>query len=144
MEKISDIHAVAADIGWNDVGSWAVVYELNKKDSDANVRPAHSLCLDSRGNMIVSKKKFVVTVGVRRPRHRGNRRRTAGLPARPVPGRRQSGAGDGQSGAQENCFKGDRRASGLAAVIQPDALIRICVLNLRYLAFTLYPSAVIL
>ena len=27
MEKIRDIHAVAADIGWNDVGSWDVVYE---------------------------------------------------------------------------------------------------------------------
>jgi mannose-1-phosphate guanylyltransferase len=64
MEKISDIHAVAADIGWNDVGSWAVVYDLKKKDSEANVRPANSLCLDSRGNMIVSEKKFVVTVGV--------------------------------------------------------------------------------
>jgi mannose-1-phosphate guanylyltransferase len=64
MEKISNIHAVSADIGWNDVGSWAVVYDLSKKDNDANVRPQHSLCLDSRGNMIVAKKKFVVTVGV--------------------------------------------------------------------------------
>jgi mannose-1-phosphate guanylyltransferase len=64
MEKISAIHAVSADIGWNDVGSWAVVYDLTTKDSDANVRPKQSLCLDSRGNMIVAKKKFVVTVGV--------------------------------------------------------------------------------
>ncbi len=64
MEKISDIHAVSADIGWNDVGSWAVVYDLTTKDGEANVRPEHSMCLDSRGNMIVSKKKFVVTVGV--------------------------------------------------------------------------------
>ena len=64
MEKISNIHAVAADIGWDDVGSWAVVYDLTAKDGDSNVRPEHSLCLDSRGNMIVAKKKFVVTVGV--------------------------------------------------------------------------------
>jgi mannose-1-phosphate guanylyltransferase len=64
MEKISDIHAVAADIGWNDVGSWAVVYGLSAKDKEANVRPARSLCLDSRGNMIVAKRSFVVTVGV--------------------------------------------------------------------------------
>ena len=64
MERIRDIHAVAADIGWNDVGSWAVVYGLSKKDREANVRPDLSLCLDSRGNMIVSKRKFVVTVGV--------------------------------------------------------------------------------
>ena len=64
MEKIPDIHTVAADIGWNDVGSWAVVYDLSAKDHEANVRPVRSLCLDSRGNMIVAKRSFVVTVGV--------------------------------------------------------------------------------
>ncbi len=64
MEKISDIHAVAADIGWNDVGSWGVVYDLSAKDAAADVRPARSLCLNSRGNMIVAKRSFVVTVGV--------------------------------------------------------------------------------
>lgn len=64
MEKISDIYAVAADIGWNDVGSWAVVYDLSKKDEQSNVRPEGSLCLDSSGNMIVAKRSFVVTVGV--------------------------------------------------------------------------------
>jgi mannose-1-phosphate guanylyltransferase len=64
MEKISDIHAVAADIGWNDVGSWSVVYDLSAKDDEANVRPEHSLCLESCGNMIVAKRSFVVTVGI--------------------------------------------------------------------------------
>jgi len=64
MEKISDIYAVHADIGWNDVGSWAVAYELGNQDSEKNVRPSASLSLDSRGNMVVSPKKFVVTVGV--------------------------------------------------------------------------------
>src|SRR5208337_3200298 len=64
MEKIPDIHAVSADIGWNDVGSWEVVYGLSAKDKEANVRPKRSLCLDSRGNMIVAKRSFVVAVGV--------------------------------------------------------------------------------
>jgi mannose-1-phosphate guanylyltransferase len=64
MEKIPEIYAVAADIGWSDVGSWAVVYELNRGDREGNVRPRRSLCLDSRGNLIVSPRKFVVTVGV--------------------------------------------------------------------------------
>jgi len=65
MEKISNIYAVPADIGWNDVGSWAVVYELSRQDSEKNVRPRASLSLDSHGNMVVSAKNFVVTVGVR-------------------------------------------------------------------------------
>ena len=64
MEKVSNIHAVAADIGWNDVGSWAVAYDLLGKDNDGNVRPEGSLCLDSLGNLIVAKRGFVVTVGV--------------------------------------------------------------------------------
>lgn len=64
MEKIRDIHAVAAAIGWNDVGSWAVAYQLSAKDAEGNVRPPRSLCLDSHGNMIVGKRQFIVTVGV--------------------------------------------------------------------------------
>jgi mannose-1-phosphate guanylyltransferase len=64
MEKVSNIYALPAAIGWNDVGSWAVVYELGNKDSEKNVRSSASLSLDSQGNMVVSPKKFVVTVGV--------------------------------------------------------------------------------
>jgi mannose-1-phosphate guanylyltransferase len=65
MEKISNVYAVPADIGWSDVGSWAVAYELRPKDKEANVRPSDGLALDSRGNMIVTTgRKMVVTVGV--------------------------------------------------------------------------------
>ena len=64
MEKIANIYAVPADIGWNDVGSWAVAYELGNQDPEKNIRPAASLSLDSRGNMVVSPRKFVVMVGV--------------------------------------------------------------------------------
>jgi mannose-1-phosphate guanylyltransferase len=65
MEKATNVFVVAADIGWSDVGSWAVVYDLQKKDAEGNVRPGESLCFDSQGNMILSNRKRVVTVGVR-------------------------------------------------------------------------------
>jgi len=66
MEKIPNIFAVAADIGWNDVGSWAVAYDLARRDREGTVRPRHSLSLDSQGNLVVSQQgKFVVTVGAR-------------------------------------------------------------------------------
>lgn len=65
MEKISHLFAVAVDLGWSDVGSWAAAYELNAKDRQGNVRPKESLGIDSRGNLIVSPGKFVVTVGTR-------------------------------------------------------------------------------
>lgn len=64
MEKISGVYAVPADIGWNDVGSWSVVYDLNQKDSGENVLPPNSFSLNSSGNLVVSEGKFVATVGV--------------------------------------------------------------------------------
>jgi mannose-1-phosphate guanylyltransferase len=64
MEKIGNVSAVAADIGWSDVGSWAVAYDLSAKDADGNVRPENSLCLDSKGNMMVGGRKYFVTIGV--------------------------------------------------------------------------------
>lgn len=64
MEKLGEVYAVAADIGWSDVGSWAVAYDLSAKDREGNVRPENSLCLDSKGNMIVGDKNFFVTIGV--------------------------------------------------------------------------------
>jgi mannose-1-phosphate guanylyltransferase len=64
MEKIPNVYAVAADIGWSDVGSWSVAYNLNPKDGHGNVRPRNTLCRHSQGNMIVSPRKFVVAVGV--------------------------------------------------------------------------------
>jgi mannose-1-phosphate guanylyltransferase len=65
MENLPNCFVVEADIGWSDVGSWAVVHELQPKDPDGNVRPATSLSLDSSGNMIIAPGKFVVTVGVK-------------------------------------------------------------------------------
>lgn len=65
MQKISNIFGVTVDMGWSDVGSWAVVYDLHSKDRNGNVQPRHAIALDSRGNMIVSPRKLVATVGVR-------------------------------------------------------------------------------
>ncbi|MGE5326702.1 MAG: mannose-1-phosphate guanylyltransferase [Deltaproteobacteria bacterium] len=64
MEKISEVYVVPADIGWSDVGSWTVAYDLMAKDRDRNVRPEHSLTLGTAGNLIFSPKKFVAAVGV--------------------------------------------------------------------------------
>lgn len=64
MEKIKNVYAVAADIGWSDVGSWAAAHELSAQDGDGNVRPAAALMVDSRRNIILSSQKFVAAVGV--------------------------------------------------------------------------------
>lgn len=65
MEKVSNVFVASADVGWSDVGSWQVVHELRPKDEEGNVRPPASLCLDASENMIFSREKFVVALGVR-------------------------------------------------------------------------------
>lgn len=64
MEKIPGVFVLPMDVGWNDVGSWRVVYELGRKDGQANVAPARSLTLDARRLLIHSPRKFVVAVGI--------------------------------------------------------------------------------
>jgi mannose-1-phosphate guanylyltransferase len=64
MEKARGVYVIPAEMGWSDVGSWAVVHELSPQDRDGNARPARSLCFGARGNMIVSPRKFVMAVGV--------------------------------------------------------------------------------
>jgi mannose-1-phosphate guanylyltransferase len=58
------VYGISVDIGWSDVGSWAVAYELHRKDKDGNVQPKDALAIESTGNLIVSHGKPVVTVGV--------------------------------------------------------------------------------
>jgi mannose-1-phosphate guanylyltransferase len=69
-EHHSNLFCLPADFGWNDLGSWAALYEhqlaLNSStDQHQNVsESAGSLAIDSRGNYVYSPKKFVSLVGV--------------------------------------------------------------------------------
>lgn len=42
MEKAETVYVIPGDFGWNDVGSWMAVYELEKKDTDGNVSLARN------------------------------------------------------------------------------------------------------
>jgi mannose-1-phosphate guanylyltransferase len=65
LEKASDVTGiVAADIGWNDVGSWNAVYELLERDAAGNAGAPHVLALDSSGNFVDAGGKLVALVGV--------------------------------------------------------------------------------
>jgi mannose-1-phosphate guanylyltransferase len=64
IEKAQDVAGLAVDdIGWNDVGSWEAVYNLAKKDAQANARGGDVVIEDSRGNY-VDARKTVALVGV--------------------------------------------------------------------------------
>lgn len=70
-ERRSNLFCLPADFGWNDLGSWAALYEhslLHEEhlDSEGNVsQSAGRLALSATGNYVYSPKKFVALVGVK-------------------------------------------------------------------------------
>ena len=65
MEKASPVFGVAADnIGWNDVGSWNAVYELQAGEAGANVSQGDWIAERSSGNYIDVPGKLVALLGV--------------------------------------------------------------------------------
>jgi mannose-1-phosphate guanylyltransferase len=54
----------AGDIGWNDVGSWNAVYELESRDGQGNALRSHALIHASSGNFVDAGKKLVALLGV--------------------------------------------------------------------------------
>lgn len=64
LEKADQVAGIALDdIGWNDVGSWAAVYDVAKKDGEANASRGELLAEGSRGNYVDANKP-VALVGV--------------------------------------------------------------------------------
>ncbi|GIL12130.1 MAG: mannose-1-phosphate guanylyltransferase [Chloroflexota bacterium] len=66
MEGAEKIAVIPVDIGWNDVGSWASLYEVLKLDKFGNGfkgRQPERVILDTRGTLVYSD-KLTVTIGV--------------------------------------------------------------------------------
>jgi len=67
-EQQSHLYCIPSDFGWNDLGSWAALYEHHAGDkikSGENVIQGKAqFVLNAQGNFVHSPKKFVATVGV--------------------------------------------------------------------------------
>jgi mannose-1-phosphate guanylyltransferase len=67
-EHSSNLFCLRADFGWNDLGSWAALYEhhvAGQKDEEKNVlHSKNSFALNATGNYVYAPDKFVATVGV--------------------------------------------------------------------------------
>ncbi len=65
MEKATNVvGVVAGDIGWNDVGSWNAVYELQKRDAQGNASRSTAIFEASGGNYVDAGGKLVALLGV--------------------------------------------------------------------------------
>ena len=67
-EHSSKLFCLKADFGWNDLGSWAALYEhhaARQKDEEKNVlHSKNAYVMNATGNYIYAPDKFVATVGV--------------------------------------------------------------------------------
>jgi mannose-1-phosphate guanylyltransferase len=67
-EQQSNIFCIPADFGWNDLGSWAALYEhqhmRTPSDDENMIASSGSFVLNSQGNYVHAPGKFVATVGV--------------------------------------------------------------------------------
>jgi len=64
MEKTDRALVIPADIKWSDVGSWAALEEILKKDQQGNIVLNKHLGIDTQ-NCIIWTKKPVVTLGIK-------------------------------------------------------------------------------
>jgi mannose-1-phosphate guanylyltransferase len=65
LERESNVVGIAAgDIGWNDVGSWNAVYELERHDAAGNAGRSEVLTEASGGNYVDAQNKLVALLGV--------------------------------------------------------------------------------
>jgi mannose-1-phosphate guanylyltransferase len=69
MEKLPLIHAVPAEFGWSDVGSWQASWELGTPDGNGNVVDSGTVLVDAAGNLVrhltTGKRRAIALVGVR-------------------------------------------------------------------------------
>jgi len=63
MEKSARVTVVPGAFTWSDVGSWASLWELEKKDGDGNAGGKDLVVIDSRNNLVRSD-KVTALVGV--------------------------------------------------------------------------------
>ena len=65
MERTSHAATIALDAGWNDIGSWAAVLDVVKKDSDNNSTQGDVLLQDCNDCLVHGNNRLVTAIGMR-------------------------------------------------------------------------------
>ncbi|HCR49030.1 MAG TPA: mannose-1-phosphate guanylyltransferase [Bacteroidetes bacterium] len=64
MEPAEKVFVVPGNFGWNDVGDWRAVYDLNDKDQHGNALRGKVVCEDATRNLVFAGDKLVAVVGM--------------------------------------------------------------------------------
>jgi mannose-1-phosphate guanylyltransferase len=66
MQTSQDVYVIPTQMGWNDVGSWEVVYDISEKDKNKNSGEFKDIVqVDSGENYVHAPNKLVAMVGVK-------------------------------------------------------------------------------
>ncbi len=64
MEHTDAGVVVPLDAGWNDLGSWAAIWDADVRDPEGNSHQGDVMSVDSRNNLVYAHHRLVTTVGV--------------------------------------------------------------------------------
>lgn len=64
MERTEAGAVVPLAAGWNDLGSWAAIWEVSERDAQANVTKGDVICVDTQGSLVHAGHRLVAAVGV--------------------------------------------------------------------------------
>lgn len=65
MERAEKVAVVPVDMGWNDVGSWAAIYDINNQDENNNVvLDGEHIGFETKGTLIQGSKRLIATIGL--------------------------------------------------------------------------------
>ena len=64
MEKTQHAVVVPMDCGWNDVGSWSALWEIEDKDAQGNVFKGDVIGINTRNSYVNANEKLVAVIGL--------------------------------------------------------------------------------
>jgi mannose-1-phosphate guanylyltransferase len=67
LEKQTTLNVVQAEFGWNDLGSFASIWEHGATDAQGNVAPTDAVLVDARNNLVYAQstqKRVIALLGV--------------------------------------------------------------------------------
>ena len=64
MEHTTDAVVVPLDAGWNDIGAWSALWEVNDKDEHGNTIHGDSILQDTKNSLIHGGERLVTTIGL--------------------------------------------------------------------------------
>jgi mannose-1-phosphate guanylyltransferase len=64
MENTTDAVVVPLDAGWNDIGAWSALWEVNEKDEEGNTTFGDTILQETSNSLIHGGERLIATVGL--------------------------------------------------------------------------------